>query len=375
VPVVTLTPVEALELISADRPAVPGRQPLARLAQAFLKWLEVHNRPATTLASYGNAVGLFLAFAEGVGLQYPEQVSVLVLDAYLAWLRERGAKPSTLAHRRSVLISFWQWLEHEGFAERNVPAKTFPIKTPKRLPVYLEPHEIDDFLAKLAGLKDLIGRRDHTIVATFFYSGIRVSELVALRVEDVDLRAGRIRVNQGKGAKDRVTILPPRLKPILQAYLAEVRPQLVNAPQGGVRRKGRCWYLCVEGKWARLDVTTEEEAHACLRTAPDAVRMTPFLFVNAGPRRGHRYRRGGQPLLTRSIYHMIHDRARTLLGRNLSPHKLRHTCASFLLYHGAQLETIQKQLGHEDIRTTMIYLHLPQKRQEEEISRIFGASP
>jgi integrase/recombinase XerD len=69
---------------------------------------------------------------------------------------------------------------------------------------------------------------------------------------------------------------------------------------------------------------------------------------------------------------VIRRRARTLLGVKLSPHKLRHTCAAYMLYHGAPLETIQRVLGHADVKPTMIYLHTPQKRQEEEIARIFG---
>lgn len=72
---------------------------------------------------------------------------------------------------------------------------------------------------------------------------------------------------------------------------------------------------------------------------------------------------------------LIRRRAKSLLGIRLPPHKLRHTCASYLLYHGAALETIQRVLGHADIQTTMIYLHVPQKRQEDELARIFGAAP
>src|SRR5207245_6785220 len=107
-------------------------------------------------------------------------------------------------------------------------------KTPKPLPIYLEPHQIDAFLAKLGALTNLAGQRDHAVVATFFYTGVRVSELASLRVADVDLVAGRIRVNQGKGGKDRIVFVPPRLRPILAAYLAQTRPQLVGRRMGHV---------------------------------------------------------------------------------------------------------------------------------------------
>ena len=331
-----LTPAEALASV-AQPLAARKRRTLTELAQGFLVWLEAHHRPRTTILSYGDGLGAFLTYATAVGMEYPEQVTVLSLDGYYVWLRSRGKAASTMGHRRSVLIAFWRFLEHEGFAERNVPAKTYPIKKPKRLPIYLEPHQIDTFLAKLGALTDLCGQRDHAVVATFFYCALRVSELATLLIADVDLVAGRIRITQGKGGKDRILYVPPRLRPILAHYLANVRPRLVGRPVHGA--------VPPDGGW---------------------------LFVNAHHTSGHRLNPRGQSLISRSWYQVILRRARTLLGVKLSPHKLRHTCATYLLYHGAQLETIQRVLGHADVQTTMIYLHTPQKRQEEEIGRIFG---
>ena len=324
-----VTPAEALASV-ARPPAARGRRTLTELAQGFLRWLDAHHRPQTTIASYGDGLGAFLTFATAVGMVYPDQVTVVSLDGYYVWLRSRGKSANTMAHRRSVLIAFWKWLEHEGFAERNVPAKTYPIKTPRRLPIYLEPHQIDDFLAKLGALTHLAGQGDHAVVATFFYSGVRVSELASLRVADVDLVAGRIRVNQGKGGKDRIVYVPPRLQPILARYLANVRPRLV-------------------GRLVRGAVP------------PDV----GWLFVNAHPASAHRLNPRGQSLLSRSWYWVIRHRASTLLGVKLSPHKPRHTCATYLLYHGAQLETIQRVLGHSDVQTTMIYLHTPRSGKKK----------
>jgi integrase/recombinase XerD len=139
----------------------------------------------------------------------------------------------------------------------------------------------------------------------------------------------RIKVLHGKGDKDRTIVLPPRLKPILDAYRTQVRPRLLGAE------------------------------------------VAPWLFLPVYRRKG-RDRRAGQGLLERAIYAIIRDRAREILGVRLSPHKLRHTCASYLLAGGAQLETIQRHLGHTDLATTMIYLHIPQKRQDDEIGRVFA---
>jgi integrase/recombinase XerD len=373
------SPAQVLTRLAGDRLAPRAPLTLQQLAQGYLRWMEAHHRPETSIRSYADALGAFLTFTRGVRAPYPDDVTVLTCDAFFAWLRERGASANTTAHRRSVLIAFWLWLEHEGFVTTNVPRKTYPIKVPKRLPVYLEPHQIDELLAKLAALPDLAGRRDHAIVATFFYAGLRVSELTALRLADVDLKAARIRVNRGKGAKDRILVLPPRLKPILAEYVAHVRPALVARPMGRVylpRRGGR-WHMDYfdRGKHIRRSTgaATEDEARRVLLTvAPQAPAEVPWFFVNASMTSSHRLNRAGEPLLTRSIFILIRRRAEELLGVRLSPHKLRHTCATYLLLNGAQLETVQRHLGHEDIRTTMIYLHVPQQRQADEIGRIFG---
>jgi site-specific recombinase XerD len=332
VPLVT-SALQSIEAVGGGLTA--GTLTLTQAAAAFLRWMEAHGYAKNTLESYGRGLSAFLRYAGGINLRRPEDVSILALDGYLLWLRDHGRSARTAAHHRSVLVALWAWLEHEGLAERNVPAKTYPVKYQCRAPVYLEAHQIDDFLAKLAALTDLIGRRDHAMVATLFYGGLRVGELASLRPEHVDLTARRIRVLHGKGDRDRVIVLPPRLAPILEAYLRDVRPQLV------ARRSKKVVTLPFP--------------------LPPA-----YLFVHA------RLRRGGAALLTRSIFQTIADRTQTMLGVRLSPHKLRHTCATYLLMAGAQLETIQRHLGHQDVKTTMVYLHVPQRRQEDEIGRAFA---
>lgn len=157
-------------------------------------------------------------------------MTVTGCEAYFLWLLEqRGASARTVSHRRSVLVSLWRWLEHEGLADRNTPGKTYPIKVSRRAAEYLEPHEVDAFLAALAGLTKLNDRRDHAIVATLFYGGLRIGELASLRVTNVDLVARRIKILHAKGDKDRTIVVAPRLAAILTSYLAEVRPRLAGA--------------------------------------------------------------------------------------------------------------------------------------------------
>jgi site-specific recombinase XerD len=205
---------DALASLASTVPVARGQRTLREYAAAWLRWLDSRHSPATTLQSYGDAISAFLTYCAGLGLEYPQQVTVLTLDGYFVWLRDNGKSASTMAHRRSALISLWDWLVHEGFAadSNNVPRKTYPIRQLKKLPEHLEPHRIDEFLAMLAALTDPIGRRDYAAVAVFFYVGLRVAEFASLRVADVDLIANRVRVRRGKGGKDRLVFLPPRFK-------------------------------------------------------------------------------------------------------------------------------------------------------------------
>lgn len=315
-------------------PPTKTRYTLSQLATAYFRWLEAHGYPSTTRQSYGDAIGLFLSFADTVRIVHVEEVSVLAIDGFYVWLRERRASSRTIAHRRSVLIAFWRWLEHEGFVRENVARKTFPIKVQRTVPVYLESHEIETFLTALSRRPGAVAKRDYAMIATLFYVGVRVSELAQLRLSDVDTRAARIRVEWGKGQKTRVLFLPPGLQTALSSYLHDVRPTLLSRSRS----------------------------------------ESPYLFVHGHG--GSRARRQ-EPLLTKTIYAVVKKRAAELLGKRLSPHKLRHTCASYLLYHGAHLETIQRVLGHTDPRTTLAYSHLPARATEDEVSRIMagGESP
>jgi integrase/recombinase XerD len=366
----------ALALLEAGGDLERGRLTLTQAAKSYLRWLESRNLSANTLMSYGHGLSAFLTFAAGAKLQNPGAVTVLACEAYFLWLRERGLSAQTVSHRRSVLVSLWRWLEHEGFADRNVPGKTFPVKTSRRAAVYPEPHEVDDFLAKLATLTTPIGRRDYALTAMLFYSGMRVGELAALRVSSVDMVARRIKVLHGKGDKDRTIVLPPRLAPILGDYIREIRPALLTRPAGTVHfhtKRGR-WLarFTRDGRLITRAFTTEAEARQALASLSAPHLSTPLLFVPEclGRRPA---RRAGLGLLERSIYKIIRDRAREMLGVRLSPHNLRHACASYLIYHGAQPETVQKHLGHANLSTTLsIYVHVPQKRQHDEIGRVFG---
>ena len=257
------------------------------------------------------------------------------IEFYLGWLqKERGVKPQSANRHLHALRSLYRYLVREEIVTTNPAADCFMLPTRKKLPGYLTVPEQEKCLAALAEDRPFLGRRDYALVATGLFTGLRCAELAALELAHVNLEAGRLRVVNGKGSKDRELLVVPRLAAILREYLAEIRPALVGRP---------------------------------LIRVPAAV---PFVFVNAHPTGSHRLRRAGQALHGRSIWHLIHRAVVPVIGRPVHPHMLRHSFASRLRENGAGLQVIQEALGHANINTTTMYAHLTTNRRRQELARL-----
>lgn len=354
-----------------EAPALARDATLAALVPKFLVWLRlVRGRAENTVLSYGHDLRTFVAFCDRGGLTAPASVTFRHIELYLAWIqRERGCVISTANRHRHAIGQLFRWCRREGLVPGNPVDDVLGMRTPKRLPKYLTIPEQERVLAALAEDRTPIGRRDYALVATALFCGLRCEELASLRVDHVDLAAGRLRV-VGKGDKERELPVIPRLAAILHDYLTEIRPALINAPEGSVfRQGGRAWYLEMNGQRIRLDATTEEEARSYLRMAPEAVRTTPYVFVSVA-RHSHRFRRGGLPLLTRSIFAIVRGRVSVILGRPIHPHMLRHSFASRLREKDADLQIIQEALGHADIKTTTMYAHISTAKRRADLARL-----
>jgi site-specific recombinase XerD len=195
------------------------------------------------------------------------------------------------------------------------------LKEPVRLPVDNLIEERERLLTGLAELRTPIGSRDYAIIAVFLLTGVRLGELTRLRVDQVALADGLVRVI-GKGDKQREIPLIQRLALILRTYLTDARPRLLDGTDG------------------------------------------PWLFVAGnGTRGGWRAKRPGEPMATRSIYRIVVARTEEILGRRIHPNVLRHSFASRLRSRGGDLQEVQQLLGHAEIGTTMRYSHITPTRK------------
>ena len=280
---------------------------------AYLEHLRtVRQASAHTLAGYANDLRQIRRFlSERADVTDWGQVTPHHLRRYLVALSEKSYSRASLARKLSSLRSFFRYLRRRGGLEQDPTVGLITPRIGRRLPVFLYLEEMERLLAAPAA-DTPIGRRDRALLETLYATGLRVSELVSLDVDQVT-DTDEIRV-VGKGRKERLVFLGNAAQAALQEYL----------------RRGRI--------------------------ALAAPREEPALFLN----------RQGARLTDRSVRRLVHKYALAACARHgLSPHSLRHSFASHLLEAGADLRTIQELLGHASLATTQIYTHVSPGRLQE----------
>ena len=232
------------------------------------------------------------------------------LQRHLAWhVQDRGSKPRTTGRVVSSLRRFFQFTLREGLRGDDPARGLESPKLPRSLPKSLSEAEVEALLAA-PDVHTPQGLRDRAMLETLYASGLRVSELVGLKTVQASLDMGVIRI-LGKGAKERLTPLGEEAVDWISRYQRDARPQLLGA------------------------------------------RKSDALFVTA---------RGG-PMTRQGFWTLLKRHARAAgIGREISPHTLRHAFATHLLNHGADLRVVQLLLGHADISTTQIYTHVARER-------------
>jgi len=294
------TPAERREQIHA---LPPPREADAAAIHAFVEaiWAE-HGLSRQTLASYRRDLEGFARWRDGAGGGLAGADRAALFD-YLAWRTREGYSPRSNARLLSTLRAFFGLQVRRGARTDDPTALLDPPKLPRSLPKALAEREIEALLAA-PDTGTPIGLRDRAMLELMYAAGLRVSELVGLPATAVNLRQGALRVT-GKGGRERLVPLGEEAQHWLQRYLAEARPALA-------------------GK-----------------------RAPPALFLEAS----------GEPP-TRQAFWALVKRLAAVAGidpRRISPHGLRHSFATHLLNHGADLRALQMLLGHASLSTTQIY--------------------
>ena len=291
----------------------------------FLEFLRLNrNASAHTIEAYNGDLSQFFAFAathleKAARRLTPDDFELGTIRAFMAELYRQGQSRASVARKLSALRAFARFLRREGWIEVDPAALAVSPKREHKVPAHLS----EDEMSRLLDVPDTtvpLGRRDRAILELFYASGLRLSELVGLDLEDIDLHARIVRV-LGKGGKERLV-------------------PFNTSTQKALRR----WYgdraaLCAKSR------ITHRRSHITNRKSQTA----EPLFVNA---------RGGR-LTGRSVQRLV---ARCVAGCSarfgISPHALRHSFATHLLERGADLRAIQELLGHVQLSTTQRYTHV-----------------
>jgi len=279
----------------------------------YINYLEAErNMSAYTVRNYTTDLLDFFDFLRAKGISSLKEVDRLTLRDYLSHLMKQGLVKASIARKLSAIRSFYRYLLREGVISTSPAATTSSPKLDKRLPLFLTIEEMKRLL-EAPDLSTPQGQRDRALLELLYASGLRVSELVQLNLEQINLDTREIRV-WGKGAKERIVLMGEPAAKSLTTYLSQGRPKLLGKKKSSA------------------------------------------LFVN---------RYGGR-LPERRIQRILEDYAKLAgIDKRVHPHLLRHTFATHLLDGGADLRVVQELLGHADLSSTQIYTHVTKSQAKK----------
>jgi integrase/recombinase XerD len=274
----------------------------------FLEYLAVEKGLArNTILAYSRDIGKFLDFVKAGKLAW-NRVPEEALVRFIHRESQAGLSARSLARLISGLRSYFRFLVLSGFVKKDPSSQLATPSTWRSLPKFLTVDEVAKLLQAPDGAKPR-GLRDRAMLEVLYGSGLRVSELISLKLAEVNLEAGFL-VCHGKGGKERIVPLGRKACDAVRRYLAEVRPALISE--------------------ARDE-----------------------LFLS----------RRGRPFTRQGFWKLLGQYARRAgLASRISPHILRHSFATHLLERGADLRSVQLMLGHSQITTTQIYTHVSRER-------------
>lgn len=264
-----------------------------------------------TVENYCSDIEQFLDYIKAENIDF-KKVEYSDLRFYLMYLKdEKCENNSSIDRKLSALRGFYKFLANEGVIQNNVFSLMSGLKKEKKLPRYFEYNELEE-LFNVSDLKTPLGQRDRLILEMLYGTGVRVGELVAIKVSDIDLGSRTILI-LGKGNKERRVTYGEYCDEILKLYLNDGYQKL-------------------------------------------NIKNTLYLFLNSR----------GEVITERGVRYVLDQIIKnTSLNKSISPHVLRHSFATHLLNEGCDLLTVQKLLGHESISATQIYTHVTTDRLKE----------
>lgn len=280
---------------------------MQELVQDFINYLKIErNLAANTIDAYHNDLNRYIQFLEERGIHNPNGITIFDIQNFINCLIEVELGARSLSRNLSSIRSFHRFLLGEKLSDNDPTALLQSPKLPSRLPNVLDLTEIELILDQI-DVSTNKGIRDRAIIETLYSTGVRVSELISLKMSDVFFHQGFIRV-MGKGSKERIVPFGNKATKEIRNYIVAVRSLLSRSQK-----------------------------------SKDA------LFLNMR----------GAPLSRMGVWKIIQEYVRLAgIRKKVSPHVFRHSFATHLLEGGANLRAVQEMLGHADISTTQIYTHL-----------------
>lgn len=277
----------------------------------YLDYLEIEKGLSqNTLDAYRRDLGSFFEFCDNIEV---EKIQRTQINSFVRNLHEKNYSPTSIMRKIASIRGFFKWFCANEYSQINPALTLEQPKVPQKLPKIVSVSEIEEILN--SNLSEI----EKVIVELLYGCGLRVSELVNLKVSNIDLK-GRFLECTGKGSKDRIVPIGKKSITALKKYLP-VRD-----------------YLCLKNTL-----------------------KTDILLIN----------NNGKKVTRQEVYTFIHNQGK-ILHKTISPHTLRHSFATHLLENGADLRVVQELLGHSNVSTTQLYTHISKKRLKEVYFAING---
>lgn len=278
--------------------------------EEFIKYIEVEkNYSFYTEQGYERDISNFFDFLKSENISNIKDVNYRVVRTYLMWLYDKKYSKKTIARNVSTLKSFFKFLTSENIIESNPTLLISNPKLDKRLPNYVTYEELECLL-NIPDQTTKLGLRDALIMEMLYSTGIRVSELVNIKLSDISFSNKQIKI-LGKGNKERYVMFGDVCKKLIDKYINTSRINILNGKSNN------------------------------------------FLILNS---RGNKMSERGVEIVISNIVR------KSGLKIHVTPHTLRHTFATHLLNEGADLKSVQELLGHENLSTTQVYTHISNER-------------